>query len=215
LIWVDFYFAEKNDISLAERTLLGHFFIDLGVVMARPQRRRTRPFRKPPTRPRRRKAVRQRPPDLKSNLMKFFIGLFLLADLVLVFFIIRQCSKPAGMVEEKVLEKEVVLQVEVMNGCGVQGIANTFMDFLREKGIDVVRTGNYEEEEFGNPNFNVDRTVIIDRRGNLQNSIKIARTMGLGDDRVIQQVNAAYLIDATIIIGGDFRQLSCWQEMER
>ncbi|MFH1940869.1 MAG: LytR C-terminal domain-containing protein [bacterium] len=183
--------------------------------MARPQRRRVRPFKKPPARSRRRKAVRRSKPDLRGSLMKIFIGLVLVADLVLVFFIIRQCSKPAGMVEEDVPEKEVVLQVEVMNGCGVQGIANTFMDFLRKKKIDVVRTGNYEEEEFGRPNFNVDRTVIIDRRGNLRNSIKIARAMDLGEDRVIQQVNSAYLIDATIIIGRDFQQLSCWLEMEK
>lgn len=183
-----------------------------------PTRRRTT---RPPKRgvslqSRRKKAKKKVRIDLKNSLIKFLIGLVLIVDLALVFFIVRQCSEPTGVVEEeKAQEEPVILQVEVMNGCGVPGIANTFTDFLRENGIDVVRTGNYEEEEFGRPNFNVDRTVIIDRRGKLKNSVRIAQVMGLNEDRVIQQVNQAYLIDATIVLGRDFRQLNSWKMLEK
>ena len=179
-------------------------------------RRRVRPLKKPAAQPQRKRRPQRSQVDWKEGMTKFLIGLVLVVDLVLVFFIIRQCSRPAGVVEEEVVEEEpVILQVEVMNGCGVRGIADRFTNFLRMKGIDVVRSGNYEEVEYGKPNFNVDRTVIIDRRGRVKNSVQIAQIMGLGEDRVIQQVNEAYLIDATIVLGRDFRQLSSWQSMEK
>ena len=172
-------------------------------------RRRTPP-RKQSVRPaRRRRPARRGGFDWKDGLIKFFIGLLILVDVLLVFFIIRQCSRPAvEVVEEPVEEPLRPLQIEILNGCGVSGIAAQLTDYLRAQGFDVVKTDNYET-------FNVNRTVVIDRRGVLKNGVRIAEAMGLGEDRVLQEVNEAYLIDATVILGRDFRQLPCWQTMER
>ena len=142
-------------------------------------------------------------------MIKFLIGLVLVVDLVLVFFIIRQCSKPVPVERVATVQEEPrILQIEVLNGCGVQGIANKFTDFLRVKGFDVVKTENYES-------FNVLETVVIDRRGDVKNCLRIAEAMGFGEERILQEVNEAYLIDATVILGKDFRQLESWQLMEQ
>lgn len=172
-------------------------------------RRRTRPLRKPSTSQQRRRRPRKPKIDWSDNLIKFLIGLVLVVDLVLIYFVARQCSKPAVVVEEPTtpVEETRILQIEVLNGCGVSGIANEYTDYLRGKGFDVVKTDNYES-------FNVLRTVVIDRRGNIKNGVRIAEALGLGEDRVLQEVNEAYLIDATVILGKDYRQLEAWQLME-
>jgi len=147
--------------------------------------------------------------DWRDVLMKSLIALLLLVDGVLVFFIVKQCSRPPVEIAEEP-EPEIVrpLQIEVLNGCGVPGIAAGFTDYLRAQGFDVVKTDNYES-------FGIQRTVVIDRKGSLPNSVRVAEALGLEEGRVLQEVNEAYLIDATVILGRDFRQLPCWQAMER
>jgi len=179
--------------------------------MTSQRKRRVRPLQKPSIQqPYRRRKPRRSPVDWKGVLTKFLIGLLLVVDLVLVFFIVRQCSKPPVVVEKKPVKegKVRVLQIEVLNGCGVPGAAAKFTDYLRAKGFDVVKTDNYES-------FNVLKTVVIDRRGSPKNGARIAEALGLGEERVLQEVNEAYLIDATVVLGRDFRQLKCWQIMEK
>ncbi len=174
------------------------------------RRRRVQPLRKSkkPVQPRKR-PIRKTPSDWKTNLIQFFIGLVLIVDVVLVYFIIRNCSSQAVVPVEEPIDQVVpeILQIEVLNGCGVKGVAAQLTDFLRTQGFDVVKTDNYES-------FNVTETVVIDRRGNLENGIRIAKTLGLGEERALQEVNDAYLIDATLIIGKDFQNLNGWQSLE-
>lgn len=174
--------------------------------MGTQRRRRVRPLPKPAYQPYRRKRASKERTNLKTGLMKLLITLFVLIDLILIVFIIRQCSKPP--VEEIVIEEEPkILQIEVLNGCGVSGIAAHYTDYLRKEGFDVVKTENYET-------YNVLKTVIIDRRGSLQNALRIASSLGLGENRVLQEVNEAYVIDATVILGKDYRQIRAWSKME-
>lgn len=171
--------------------------------------RRKTPPRKSAQQPARKRRPVKPAIDWKSGLMKFLIGLLLILDIVLILFIIKQCAKPVVEIEEEPIPVVTRrLQIEVLNGCGAPGVASGFTDFLRDEGYDVVKTDNYES-------FNVQRSVVIDRRGNLENGVRIAKSMGLNEDRVLQEVNEAYLIDASVIIGNDYRTLPCWQTMER
>jgi hypothetical protein len=166
-----------------------------------------RPLKKIPAQTIRRKRSAKIKFNWKEGIINFFIGMALVANLALVFFIIRQCSKPP--IKEIVIEEQEEsgpIQIEVLNGHGVPGIAAKFTDYLREQGFDVVKTDNYES-------FNILKTVIIDRRGNMKNGIKIAEALGLKRDRVLQEVNEAYLIDAIVVLGKDFRQLNCWHKV--
>jgi len=120
---------------------------------------------------------------------------------------IRHCSQPP--VEEKlVVEPPRPLQIEILNGCGVSGIAAQFTDYFRARGFDVIRTENYET-------FNVLETVVIDRRDNRENSLRIAEALGLDESRILIEVNETIFFDATIILGKDFRQLESWRYIGR
>jgi len=171
----------------------------------KPVSRKSAPVRPPQKRRKKKKTI-----TFREGFIQFLIVLFALAVVALIVssvLSIRNRSKPVSdLTVEEVVEEPKILQIEVLNGCGVGGVADQFTEFLRSQGLDIVRSDNYES-------FNVLRTVVIDRRGDIQNAIKIAQIMGLSEERVLQEVNEAYLIDASIIIGKDFRQLSSWQEM--
>ena len=92
------------------------------------------------------------------------------------------------------------MQIEVLNGCGVDGVADMFTDSLRKKNIDVVNTGNYRS-------YNIDNSIVIDRTGNIINAEYVAEVIGVDNKQVIEQRNKNYFLDVTLIIGKDYKQL--------
>lgn len=176
--------------------------------MAIQRRRRSQPLQRsrsqPVKRRRPRKTIRI---DWRETGFRILIGFFGLINVVLIYFIVKQCATPP-VTEEEVAEETRILQIEVLNGCGVPGIATRFTEYLRTRGFDVVKTENYES-------FNILKTVVIDRKGPVKNAQRIADALGLSYSRVLQEVNEVYLIDASIILGKDFRSLSSWREMEQ
>lgn len=124
------------------------------------------------------------------------INLYLLYSLVsTVIPLISETDKPLQLDSIK-----TNLQVEVLNGCGVSGIADKLKEFLRENSIDVVNIGNYQS-------FNIEKSIIIDRTGRINKAQLVAEVLGLNDSNIIQQINKEYLLDITIILGKDYSQL--------
>jgi hypothetical protein len=93
-----------------------------------------------------------------------------------------------------------LVQMEILNGCGVSGVADQFTDALRKKNFDIVHTGNYIS-------FNIDESIIISRTVNNKSARDLAETLGIDETRVINQVNKNYFLDITLIIGKDYKQL--------
>ena len=94
-------------------------------------------------------------------------------------------------------------QIEVLNGCGVSGIAARAQDFLRERGYDVVNVENARD-------FQYEETLVIDRGGD----VRVARALGrdLGTHNVIRQVRPDLVLQATVILGNDYRTLAPYRE---
>ena len=101
---------------------------------------------------------------------------------------------------KNVLKHKKNMQIEVLNGCGVDGVADMFTDSLRKKNIDVVNTGNYRS-------CNIDNSIVIDRTGNIINAEYLAEVIGVDNKRVIQQKNKNYFLEVSLIIGKDYKQL--------
>lgn len=93
-----------------------------------------------------------------------------------------------------------VIQVEVLNGCGVDGVAAKFTDYLRQNNFDVVHVGNYTSS-------NIDETIVIDRIGNKANAEKLAEILGINNRKIVRQLNKDYFLDATLVIGKDYNKL--------
>jgi len=94
----------------------------------------------------------------------------------------------------------VRIQVEVLNGCGVSGVAEKLTDYLRINNIDVVNLGNYRS-------FEIENSIIIGRNEKIHNAEIVAAIVGLDDQKIIQQINPDYMLDVTFILGKDYRDL--------
>ncbi len=93
-----------------------------------------------------------------------------------------------------------IIQVDVRNGCGVSGLAETMTDYLRTSGFDVVEHGNHTS-------FDVQTTQIIDRIGNLDAAKQVALALGLPESSITQDVKTDYYLDVSVIIGIDYRSV--------
>lgn len=98
------------------------------------------------------------------------------------------------------------VEIEVLNGCGVTGLAQRFTDLLREEGFDVVKTENAE-------NFDFPETIVLDRSGKLWKSYRVARAIGIDSSNVIQQINEDLLLDVSVIIGKDYGKLEIYKKL--
>lgn len=92
------------------------------------------------------------------------------------------------------------IQVEVLNGCGENGLAEKITNYLRGHNVDVVSRGNYEH-------FNVPKTTVLDRVGKAERSARLATLLGLSNNFVQVEKDPNLQLDATIVIGKDYKEL--------
>ncbi len=135
-------------------------------------------------------------------LLNIIIAVLALLILFLGYALIVQISN--SLKKEETTEQKIILpsqvQIEVLNGCGVAGVADMFTEFLREKGFDVVNKGNYSS-------FDIDNTMVIDRSNNSDKSTMVAEAIGIEKKRIVKQFNNQYFLDVTLIVGKDYNTL--------
>ncbi|WP_246481711.1 LytR C-terminal domain-containing protein [Natronogracilivirga saccharolytica] len=128
-----------------------------------------------------------------------FLSILLLVLLAALFTRIIYPRVLAERSEVSVLVSDVI-QVEVLNGCGVPGLATKFTSRLRQNGFDVVQSGNFET-------FDITETIVIDRSGNSENAKRVARALGVPETRIQREISSDFYLDATIVIGSDYENL--------
>jgi hypothetical protein len=122
--------------------------------------------------------------------------------------VVTACVAVVGLVRWKEKRRQATaappqevaaIKVQVLNACGEPGLAQKVRDFFMKFQVDVRETGN--------AGYMLPESVVLDRIGDRLRAGRIARLMGLPDDRVIQQLNRALVdIDVTILIGKDYRK---------
>jgi hypothetical protein len=138
--------------------------------------------------------------NAKDSTINIFLNvvIFFLAAIIiyLAYSILIKISGNNPVGKEEKLSVSEIIQVEVLNGCGISGVADRFTDYLRNNNFDVVNVSNYITKDISN-------TLVIDRRGNRANALKTARMLGVKPEHVIQQLNDDYFVDVTVIVGKD------------
>jgi hypothetical protein len=119
--------------------------------------------------------------------------------------------------EENIIEEPTIIetssapfedniQVEVLNGCGFNGVAKIFQSYLRENGFDVVNTDNYIED--GKKRWDITKSMVIDRIGKIEQAMAVARVLDIPSSRVFSRENDDSIYDVSVVIGKDFKSLS-------
>jgi hypothetical protein len=96
------------------------------------------------------------------------------------------------------------IQINVLNGCGDQGVARRAMNYLRAYGFDVVEIDNYSR-------FSVQRSFVIDCVGDSISAAKTAKALGIADSLCILRIDSTLYVRASVVIGGDYRSLKPFQ----
>lgn len=97
------------------------------------------------------------------------------------------------------------LQINVLNGCGVNGVGSTMTAFCRQAGYDVVEMGNYKT-------FDVAHSIVIDRNGKTQDAVRLAAALGISKSNVVQQFSNDQMVSASVVIGKDYQSLTPWKQ---
>jgi hypothetical protein len=91
------------------------------------------------------------------------------------------------------------IKVEVLNGCGIKGIAAKASDFLRQQQVDVVRSDNADKYDYLN-------TTVIGRNENFESLKIVAESLGLSVDNktnIKHEPDESLGVDVTVILGKD------------
>ena len=91
------------------------------------------------------------------------------------------------------------IKVEVLNGCGIKGIAARTADFLRSHQVDVVRSDNADRYDYPN-------TVIISRNENVESLKAVSRSFGIAmndETHILIVPDESLGVDVTVILGKD------------
>jgi len=136
----------------------------------------------------------------KNILLNVSILILILINAILAYSVVKTISFNDAEDSLLVDSTKARIQVEVLNGCGVIGVAEKLTDYLRTNNIDVVNLGNYRS-------FEIENSIIIGRNEKIRNAEIVAAIVGLDNQSIIQQINPDYLLDVTFILGKDYRDL--------
>ncbi len=139
--------------------------------------------------------------DSRTLLLNVFIGFLLLVVGYLTYSLLsRQILQPPVDAGKAGVVPGEIIQVDVLNGSGLQGAAGSCTSYLRARGFDVVESRNYKTSD-------VEESLVIDRIGDMKNAERVAYALGIKKKNIVQQLNHDYYVDVSIVIGKDFASL--------
>lgn len=93
------------------------------------------------------------------------------------------------------------IRLQVLNGCGVKGLAKIVSPALRAKGFDVRETRNAGSFRFA-------KSMVLDRVGILETALAVADSLGMDHSLVKTEIARNLVdIDVTLIVGADYQSL--------
>lgn len=128
-----------------------------------------------------------------------FVSIIMLASLIIK---VANRGPVDGSLDEDQRKFAVAeaIQVNVLNACGESGLADNARKYLRMRGFDVVEIGNYKDI--------IEKSIVIDRIGDIRSSQKVAFTMGINDSLITSQIDSSLYLRSTLVIGKDFKELN-------
>ena len=142
--------------------------------------------------------------EKSSLLLNAAIGFLGLLLFLLIFSLITRLIYPrivADRADQDPALISSVIQIEVLNGCGIPGLATAYTGTLRNYGFDVVDTGNFDH-------FNVENTLVIARSNQIENARRVAKALGIDERHILREVSGEFYLDVTLVLGADYETLN-------
>lgn len=161
----------------------------------------------------RRPVKRSKNKTLKERFLTTAIWGLSLINITLIFSLLSNffASEGETALSARVTPEEPpvkIITVQVLNGCGVQGLANEITQYLRNKNFDVVDVGNYEGGY-------LDQTLVLDRVSlESKYAKKVAKALGVNEKLVTPTLEKSLQLMVTVIIGRDYKKLKIYRELQ-
>lgn len=95
------------------------------------------------------------------------------------------------------------IQLNIMNGSGESGLAAKAKQYYRKRNFDVVEVGNFK--------FEAEKTLVIDRVGDMRSAYKVANAIGIPDSMVSVNIDSTMYLRTTLVIGKDWKSLKVFK----
>lgn len=120
------------------------------------------------------------------------IVLLLLGGGGIVWYKLKGGNDNSGSEDENKLP---AVKIILVNGCGFEGVAKEFSDFLSDKNVDIVSMSNTMRPIY-------DKTIIVNKKGDQTDLQRLQRMTGI--QRYTEARNETALAAFEIIIGKDY-----------
>lgn len=122
------------------------------------------------------------------------IVIILISTLGIFLYKFKVLDKTGDIDDE---HKLPAIKIILTNGCGFEGLAKEFSEFLDEKNVDVIAIGNTRRPVY-------DKTIIVIRKGDNEDLRRLQRMTGI--TRFTMARTESALAEFEIIIGKDYEQ---------
>ena len=150
------------------------------------------------------------------NALLFFLTLFIVVSIISLTKNLNNKNKYIYENAEE-LKKLIVIneyekrtgyriRIEILNGCGISGLADKYTNFFRENGYDVIQSKNAE-------NFNFKKSLVLLRVNNKDYAMQVSKTLNTPSNEIIEKIDYSLDCDVTVIIGKDYNQLSSFDSV--
>lgn len=161
---------------------------------------------------RKKRVIKQRT-EIKKEYFFYGIGTVLFISIILFYPKNESQSKSVKIdtvsqvtkqsVQIPVSKKRIRLpQIEIQNGCGVEGIASKFKPVLTKAKIDVIATGNYND--FAQKTS----FILVHDKQTMNLAISLAKKLGLDQKNIHHDIKSSPLSELTLVLGSDYGKLN-------
>ncbi|MEK9727824.1 MAG: LCP family protein [Candidatus Margulisiibacteriota bacterium] len=107
---------------------------------------------------------------------------------------IKRVKQQIVLDNQQLIKNETPILVEVLNGNGIAGLASKTARFLKDHNLVITNVDNSES-------FNYKNTVIVDWKGNLEKSLKIAKLLNVDPANIVVYDRPNKPLDITLVLG--------------
>ncbi len=160
---------------------------------------------------------KQKENTIYTDIQKWLLNIVILCfAVVIIGFMFSSRSRivnnpdKIGLNRENYISKpiEYIEVVEVLNGCGISGLAGNFAKYIRESGYDVLYIGNADNKDY-------DSTQIFVKSTNIKLSDPLRKILKMEKIRVKVSNDLSNHFDFRIIIGKDYEELDIYNEIKK
>ena len=107
-----------------------------------------------------------------------------------------------------------IAEIEILNGCGVSGIAELYTNFLRSSKYDIISTDNAKDEH-GKINFDYKNCkIIVNNQKKLRAAYQLSLKLGINKQHIKKNYGNG-IWDITLIIGEDYNNLNSFKKINK